>query len=200
MRALQKKGAHRFASADEFDREIVALRRQYAAPEDLEGTQAMVSSARHTRDSWAATVTPSAQDRLDRQFIAQATPYPVRPTHTVDTIETKQIEKGVLEPGGAPPAAIVESAPLRRRRSRTIVLSAAIVLAAILAAAALLLRNRPGHPTAAARAATALPVPAPFVQGQPTAAVEPTVAPTSAPAQAPVSPPSAPSLTEESAP
>jgi len=200
LRALQKKREHRFASADEFDREIVSLRRQYAAPEDLEGTQAMVSSARHTRDSWAATVTPSAQDRLDRQFIAQATPYPVRPTHTVDTIETKEIEKAVLEPRGAPPAAPVESAPAGPRRSRTIAVSAAIVLAAIVAAAALLLRNRSGRETAAARAATAPPVPTAFVQGQPTAAAEPTVAPTSAPAQVPVSPPPAPSLTEESAP
>src|SRR6266567_3312648 len=115
LKALQKKREDRFASADEFDREIVALRRQYAAPEDLEGTRAIVSRARDTRDSLAVTVTPSAQDRLDRQFIAQATPHPLRPTHTVDTIETKQFEKAILEPKRAAPAAPVGSAPLRPR-------------------------------------------------------------------------------------
>jgi serine/threonine-protein kinase len=198
LKALQKKREDRFASADEFDREIVALRRQYAAPEDLEGTQAIVSRARNTRDSLAATVTPSAQDRLDRQFIAQATPHPLRPTHTVDTIETKEIERAAIEPRGAPPAAPVGSVQVRPRRSRTIAVAAPIVLAAIVAAA-LLLRHRPGHQTAAARAATAGPVPTPFVQGQPTAAAEPAVAPTSAPAEAPASPP-APSLTEEGVP
>jgi serine/threonine protein kinase len=199
LKALQKKREDRFASADEFDREIVALRRQYADPEDLEGTRAIVSRARDTRDSLAVTVTPSAQDRLDRQFIAQATPHPSRPTHTVDTIETKQIEKAVLEPKRAPPAAPVGPAPLRRRRMRAIAVVVPIALAAIVAAA-LLLRQRSGRETALARAATAGPFPTPLVQSQPTAAAEPTVAPTSAPAEAPASAPPASSLTEEGLP
>ena len=199
LKALQKKREDRFASADEFDREIVALRRQYADPEDLEGTRAIVSRARDTRDSLAVTVTPSAQDRLDRQFIAQATPHPLRPTHTVDTIETKQFEKAILEPRGAPPAAPVGSAPSRPRRMRAIAVAAPIAFAAIVAAA-LLLRRGPGQETAPAGVATAGPFPTAFVQGQPTAAAEPTVAPTSAPAEAPASPEPAPSLTEEGLP
>ena len=60
LKALEKKREDRFASAEEFDREIVALRRQYADPEGLEGTRAIVSRARDTRDSLAVTVTPSA--------------------------------------------------------------------------------------------------------------------------------------------
>jgi serine/threonine protein kinase len=199
LKALQKKREDRFASADEFDREIVALRRQYADPEDLEGTQAIVSRARHTRDSLAVTVTPSAQDRLDRQFIAQATPHPSRPTHTVDTIETKQFEKAVFEPRGAPPAAPVGSAPPRQHRMRAIAVAAPIALAVIVTAA-LLLRHRPGHETAPARAPTPGPVSTPFVQSQPTAAAEPTVAPTIAPAEAPASPPPTVSLMEEGLP
>jgi hypothetical protein len=80
-----------------------------------------------------------------------------------------------------------------------IAVAVSIALAAIVAAA-LLLRQRPGHETAPARAATAGPVSRPFVQSQPTAAAEPTVAPTSAPAEAPASLPPAPSLAEEGVP
>jgi hypothetical protein len=82
---------------------------------------------------------------------------------------------------------------------RAIAVGIPIVLAAIVAAI-LLLRPRSGPETAPARGATAGPVPAPVVQGQPTAAVESTAVPTSAPAEASVSPPPAPSLAEEGLP
>ncbi len=191
LKALLKKREDRFASAEEFDREIVALRRQYAAPEDLEETQSIVSRARHTRDSSAATVTPSAQDRLDRQFVAHATPHPSRATHTVDMIQTKEMAIG---PGGVAPAAPIES--LRPRRIRAVAIAAPIVFAAIVAAA-LLLRHRPARETAAASTVRAAPIPTPFAQVQPTTAAEPTVGQRSAPAEVPASPPPAPSPQEE---
>src|SRR5215471_11286565 len=68
LKALSKKREDRFASAEDFDREILALRQKYGSPEELQNTQVIVARARPTRDSSAATVTPSAQDRLDRQF------------------------------------------------------------------------------------------------------------------------------------
>src|SRR5262249_31181205 len=138
--------------------------------------------------------------RLDRQFLAQGTPQPLRPTRTVDTIETKRIEKSLLAPKAAPPAAPVESAPRSPRRGRAIALSVRVALAA-LGAAALLLRSRSGHQTIVPRAPTAASVPTPFLSERPTAAAaEPTAPPTPAPAEAPTTPPLRPSVAEDGAP
>src|SRR5262249_43544851 len=68
LKALSKKCEDRLGSAEDFDREILALRQKYGSPEELQNTQVIVARARPTRDSSAGTVTPSAQDRLDRHF------------------------------------------------------------------------------------------------------------------------------------
>ena len=153
LKALQKNREDRFASADEFDREIVALRRQYAAPEDFEQTRAIVSRARHTRDSSAATVTPSAQDRLDRHFQPEATPVPPQSSSRAESLGptvTTELENGTRRAGDtgrtlrvstAPPAAL----PPRRGFPRALVPLAGV---AILVVAWWLATRRPTRPTA----------------------------------------------------
>jgi eukaryotic-like serine/threonine-protein kinase len=80
LKALAKKREDRYATAEEFDREIVALRQRYVRPDDLDQTAAIVSSLRKRAPRAADDVTPSAQDRLDRHFGAQATPLPTKPS------------------------------------------------------------------------------------------------------------------------
>lgn len=133
LKALEKKREDRFASAEEFDREIVALRRQFAAPEDLQGTQAIVSRARQTRDSAAATITPSAQNRLDRHFGPHTTPPPAKssppstPTVTAEVGDEKAA--AVKIDTSTKPMARAPAAP--RRRGFPAILPALVVLATI---------------------------------------------------------------------
>jgi serine/threonine protein kinase len=79
LRALQKKREDRYASADEFDREILTLKHRFPRPDDVDNTLAMISTIRGTGEIAIDNVTPSAQDRLNRQFAAQTTPHPSRP-------------------------------------------------------------------------------------------------------------------------
>ena len=69
LKALQKKREDRFASAEEFDQDVVALQRRYSRPDDLDDTAQIISRLREAPGvSSDRTITPSAQDRLDRQF------------------------------------------------------------------------------------------------------------------------------------
>ncbi|HTO86694.1 MAG TPA: protein kinase [Thermoanaerobaculia bacterium] len=79
LKALQKKREDRYASADEFDREILMLKHRFPRPDDVDSTLAMISTIRGTGEIAIDNVTPSAQDRLNRQFAAQTTPHPSRP-------------------------------------------------------------------------------------------------------------------------
>jgi len=131
-KAMEKERARRFASAEEFDREIHALRQKFGFSSDPEATRRILEKARESRGAPHDTVTPSAQDRLDRYFLAQGTPAP----RSLPT-----------SPGPSPAgtageweetvAAPMAEKPVRRRPSLAlpaIVLAAAgLVIAAILA-------------------------------------------------------------------
>ena len=77
LRTLEKRREDRFASAEECDREILTIRRRLRLPEKLEQTVAILPNILPIPGSQAGTVTPSAQNRLNLQFGAQAaTPHP----------------------------------------------------------------------------------------------------------------------------
>jgi len=76
LKALEKKRADRFSSAEEFDRGLLSFRERLAHPPVTEPARELLSRIRATRQMAIAPVTPSAQDRLDRQFLAQTTPTP----------------------------------------------------------------------------------------------------------------------------
>ena len=75
-KAIEKERARRFASAEDFDREIHALRQKFGFSSDPEATRRILAKARESRGAPHDSVTPSAQDRLDRYFLAQGTPAP----------------------------------------------------------------------------------------------------------------------------
>ncbi len=76
LKALEKKREDRYGTAEDFDREIVSLRETLSRPEDLHAAMAVFSTIRSTQPAIPENVTPSAQDRLDRQFGPQTTPSP----------------------------------------------------------------------------------------------------------------------------
>jgi serine/threonine protein kinase/ketosteroid isomerase-like protein len=195
LKALEKKREDRFASAEEFDREIVALRRRYAAPEDLQGTQAIVSSARQTRDSSAATVTPSAQDRLDRHFGPNTTPPPAKsspPSTPTVTTELGEEKAGAVKiDTSTKPMVRTPAAP--RRRAFPAILPALAVLVTlgvtwwVITHRAAQRGERPfPAPSPVATAAVVLPPPAATAEPLPTippsAAQPPAAQPTAPPA------------------
>lgn len=105
LKALEKKREDRFASAEEFDREIVMLRRRFVGPEDLEGTVEILSSIPMKDGALPGGVTPSAQDRLDRQFGAHGhkTPSPTPSSVTLSPTVASQPPPGARElPAAAP--------------------------------------------------------------------------------------------------
>jgi len=73
LKALEKKRTDRFSSAEEFNAEVLRLREKLVGRVS-DSAHKLLSQVRATRDIEAASVTPSAQDRLDRQFLAQTTP------------------------------------------------------------------------------------------------------------------------------
>lgn len=80
MKALEKKRENRYSSAEEFDQAIVTLKTRFAEAHP-DAAEDIVTRARHLQEPSAADfVTPSAQDRLDREFLAQTTPLPSGPS------------------------------------------------------------------------------------------------------------------------
>jgi serine/threonine protein kinase/ketosteroid isomerase-like protein len=82
LKALEKNRDARYATAEEFDREIVTLLHRYGGAGELDSTVQLLSKFRRpsTPDDPGVTITPSAQNRLDRQFGAHTTPPPSRET------------------------------------------------------------------------------------------------------------------------
>jgi len=76
LKAMEKERARRFANSEDFDREIHSLRQEFGFSSDPETTQRILAKVRESRGIPHDTVTPSAQDRLDRYFLAQGTPTP----------------------------------------------------------------------------------------------------------------------------
>lgn len=88
MKALEKKRENRYSSAEEFDQEIVTLKTRFAATRP-DAAEDIVTRARHLQEpSPLDFVTPSAQDRLDREFLAQTTPLPSGPSRKEPPRET----------------------------------------------------------------------------------------------------------------
>jgi serine/threonine protein kinase len=76
LKALQKRREDRFSTSPEFDREILALRSRFTRPFEIDPAQAIISLVRGSPVVGTDPVTPSAQDRLDRHFLAHPTPVP----------------------------------------------------------------------------------------------------------------------------
>ncbi|HEX9287870.1 MAG TPA: protein kinase, partial [Thermoanaerobaculia bacterium] len=140
LKAMEKERARRFANAEEFDREIISLRHELAFSADPEATHLILAKVRESRGTPHDAVTPSAQDRLDRHFLAQGTPSPrAQPTTA----------------GSLPPAASGDweetlASPIKEetgpRRSPLPIAAVVLAAAAAVIAALLALQRRPAIP------------------------------------------------------
>ena len=217
MKALEKKRENRWASAEEFDREIQTLQRRTHRDDDLDSTIAFLSSIPKIQPP-EQPLTPSAQDRLDRQFGPQTTPAPSPSSASGLTLLPTAVAPGTpIGPGPAPDTPTAKRLPTATtadqisairgaRRSRTPAIIAAA--AGAVAIAAIVLLRSPGR-TGTARETAGIPeVPlaaSPAAPGGDAAAVaprespspvavaaapqaEPTAVPTSEPVSAPPPP------------
>ncbi|MEO8189178.1 MAG: serine/threonine-protein kinase [Acidobacteriota bacterium] len=182
LKALEKKRDDRYASAEEFDRDIVQLKQAMDSAAESETTVAFFAKARGSRDGETG-ITPSAQNRLDRRFVAHPTPSPSNPSRITDSVAeqptamTPTPESRATEPFPVP---VPARAPAGRRRALLGIAAAAVVLAG----AVVVLRGRsPRAPTAVATRAAPVAMPAAPSEAVPTLP-EPTIAPR--PTQAPV--------------
>jgi serine/threonine-protein kinase len=76
LKAIEKERGRRYATAEEFDREIINLKYDLGLSQDRDTSQRILARVRESRGVAVDSVTPSAQDRLDRHFLAQGTPMP----------------------------------------------------------------------------------------------------------------------------
>jgi serine/threonine-protein kinase len=101
LKALEKKREDRHASAEDFDREVVGLREVHVRPEDLQTAMAVFAAIRSTQPAGPDTVTPSAQNRLDRQFGPQTTPSPSLPPFKI-VMPPDAEQTAIQSPAGVP--------------------------------------------------------------------------------------------------
>ncbi len=184
LKALEKAREDRFSSAEEFDQELAALRHQFPPPAKLEPTVSIqrivtpgpVSQVMTVAPS--ATVTPSAQSRLNRQFVAKAsTPYREE-GHTAASMASGASAANVIESQRPP------QLPSRKPAHRSALYAVAGGLLVLAAGLALLKPwARPGiqRPVAAP-----VETPAPAISAAP--GTSPQAIATAAP-QAPTAPP-----------
>jgi eukaryotic-like serine/threonine-protein kinase len=166
LKALEKKREDRFGSAEDFDREILHIQRELDPSSQRDSAVLLLSKLRGAPEKTSVTITPSAQNRLDRQFIAQATPHPGKTTlvsvpRATGRESSARTVVATPPPGSTgsispPPPAAASDAGERapRRPGRAI---AALVVAAAAAAAAFLLFVRPRDQAAQAPSAAAAP-------------------------------------------
>jgi serine/threonine-protein kinase len=180
LRALEKRREDRYATAEEFDREVVALRHRYGEPGVADHTVQMISTVRDTPGATEAqTVTPSAQNRLDRRFAAATTPSSSRPELTV-----VPPEGAAGQPGKAATGARRPEDPHGMFRAAA---AAVVILGAVL-----LLWVKPWKSSRPAiSAAVSTPIPAAATPESVSAAIEQPTASlaTALPTEAPVTPP-----------
>ena len=162
-KALEKKREDRYATAEDFHREIAKIQERIAASADPDSTVAFVSKARAGVDIGGSGITPSAQDRLDRRFGAHSTPSPSSPRISRQLTEARPMDKtrSILPPPPEPqpsPAAPAETRIVRPKAARR-VSPALLALAAIavigVALAVARLRGGKGAEPAATEAAAA---------------------------------------------
>ncbi|HEU5251420.1 MAG TPA: protein kinase [Thermoanaerobaculia bacterium] len=190
LKAIEKQRARRYQSAEEFDREIIALKHKLGLAQDPDATHRLLASVRESHDVGLASITPSAQDRLDRHFLAQGTPTPASAPPTT-SLSSPGRTVGEWE---ETVAAAIPEAPRRRRRPPV----AAFVLGgAGLVIAGVLVVNR-GASSPAQRDVSP-PLEAPRTTAAPVAIVPPTAGTDASPvppptvfaAQEPTAPPRA---------
>jgi serine/threonine-protein kinase len=131
LKAIDKERVRRYTSAEEFDREIIALKHELGPARDPDATHRILAKVRESRETGLATVTPSAQDRLDRHFLAQGTPTPSSPP-TAAPLSASSAGEEWEETLAGP---VTGSAPRRRGRPPVAVFllgGAVAVIAAIL--------------------------------------------------------------------
>jgi serine/threonine protein kinase len=221
LKAIERKREDRYATAEDFDRDILALKDRFSPAREQEDTRAMLARI-PTPPPMSDGVTPSAQNRLDRQF-ASATPRPsreltvvpdaARPLPQINLVNlvaskpdapfsTKAPTRPLAIPTAPPPEPLrLEPVPIKPPPTRGRRAAALAVLAIVLVAAAfLLLRPRPSTP-AASPAPAAVPSPEPPPRESP--APQPTAilaAPLEAEAAKPAEVAAAPTVVRPTAP
>jgi serine/threonine-protein kinase len=214
MKALEKNRDDRFASAEEMDREIAVLRPRLSRPGDLDQTRTMLAGVDSSAGSGSG-VTPSAQDRLDRQFADHTTPHPTPSRATAvppRATAASEHEKTTAAPSAIPPDQR-DTAPLGRPPGRRAGILIGLLGIAILGATLFLwfpvLRRGARPRTAALPPAPAAATPDASTAANPVAvpaaaptvpAVEPTAGPTAAPEPARSAEPSPPAAAEPAPP
>jgi serine/threonine-protein kinase len=127
LKAMEKERGRRFATAEEFDREILSLQQNLAPFYDPDATHRILAKVRESRGVPRDSVTPSAQDRLDRHFLAQGTPTPLSRTKTPAPLVTAEWEETVASP-------IVQTVRRRRFPAAPLVLAGAAAVIVVLLA------------------------------------------------------------------
>ncbi len=184
LKSLQKRREDRYANAEEFDQEILTIRRRYIRPEDLEETRAAVAKLRPSREIRVLSATPSAQSHLDRQFGVSGTPTPARSTENDLTAAAPASANWTGREADVP---TVPTEPATVRRRPVWLLPAVALVAAAIAAAVVLSRSNRAEAPAVRTATLATPAAVPTAAERPTP--EPTAPPTPEPTAAPPTPP-----------
>ena len=200
LKVLQKKRDDRFPNAEEFDREILAIRSRHSRPEDLEATRAALAQIRPTGGVRVEAATPSAQGEIDRQFAAVRTPTPAKRTEenerTAIAVDPSAPRSAARAQSGFSQTEI-DTTPMPREGRKVPLWAAALAAGLAIAVGAVLWASRrrveaPRAPAAEPTkpAAAALPL-----QTAPAASLpEPTAAPAAEPtpevAPQPTAPPS----------
>jgi serine/threonine protein kinase len=125
LKALEKKRQDRFASAEDFDQQIMAIQRRLGAS-DLERTRAVLAQLPAVLPA-LGTPTPSAQSRLDEHFAPGTTPIPSDRNLTMAPTVSATSSMGSAP---APPAALPR-AP-HRPWAWALAGAAAVALAAVI--------------------------------------------------------------------
>lgn len=209
LKALEKRREDRFPSTEEFDRVVLLCKETYTRPDDLRDSGEILAAIPRLERVHDRTVTPSAQDRLDRQFGAHSTPRPsgdlltAVPGPSEATEETSSASKVARQqtlpippkppsprvptsrpappiPKKLPPTEMLPAPPRRPRRAGLWILAAGLAAAVAL----VVLMRRQATPVAEAPALEPTAVPAAPLQIKPQPAVlpEPTASSVSEPA------------------
>ncbi len=184
LKSLQKRREDRYASAEDFDREILTIQSSYVRPEDLDETRAVVAKLRPSREIRVSPATPSAQDHLDQQFGQAATPRPTRSTES-DLTAAAPAAASWRGRDAEIPTVPVDAVPGRRRPAWLV--AAVAVIAAAIAAYVVISRSKRTEAPVVPSAALATPAAMPVSAERPTPA--PTAPPTPEPTAAPPTPP-----------
>ena len=176
LKAIDKDRRRRFSSAEDFDREIIRLRQDLALAQDPDATHRILAKVRNSREVSGVAVTPSAQDRLDRHFLAQGTPTPGTSRVTTPLPVSTAARSGEWEETVAAP--LTETSDRTRPRMPLAVFGVGGA-AALIAAALLINRGRsPANEGEAMRPPLPAPTEAANSIPAPTAVAQVPIAPT----------------------